>query len=165
MRVANQAEGGEQQQHQAQCAQRHNENDANLGRNVLGETHHVRDFVGQRVDALLKPQNGENNVRKIGHLLNVEHLADGQVDLDAGAHTQSGARFLQKKDGYLAQLLGSDAGWGRSDAYGLHIEVELMLLLRGRRNALDLSAQTVIGQVEVREAQHNGRVCKREEEL
>lgn len=34
-----------------------------------------------------------------------------------------------------------------------------MILLVGRRNALNLSPQAIVGQVEMREAQHDGRIC------
>lgn len=49
-------------------------------------------------------------------------------------------------------------------SYGLHIEEELMILFVGRRNALNLSPQAIVGQVEMREAQHDGRICRGREE-
>lgn len=49
------------------------------------------------------------------------------------------------------------------NTYGLHIEEELMILLVGRRNALNLSPQAIVGQIEMRETQHDGRVCRARE--
>lgn len=97
VRIAYQTECGQQEQDHAQDAQHQYKNHTDFRRNRFSETHQIRYLIRQRIDALLKPQNGEYDVRKIGHLLDVKHLADSQIDLDAGAHAQSGAHFLDDR--------------------------------------------------------------------
>lgn len=45
--------------------------------------------------------------------------------------------------------------------YRLHINKELVLVLIRWRYALDGCAQTIIGQIEMWEAQHYGRICSK----
>lgn len=97
MRIPYQAEGGQQQQKHAQRKEQRNETDAYFGWHRFGEAHQIGHLIGQTIDALLEPQNGEDDVREVGHLLDIEHLTDGQIDLDASTHTQSGAHFLVER--------------------------------------------------------------------
>lgn len=63
---------------------------------MLRKAHQVGDLVGKVVDALLEPKDGKDDVREVGYLLDVKHLANGQIDLDTGAYSQGSSHFLRK---------------------------------------------------------------------
>lgn len=95
MRAAHQAGDGDHQQQATEDVEGDHQDDLGLGRQLRGHLHQLRDLGGQGVGALLEPQDGEDNVREVGHLLDVDHLADGQVDLDTSTGTQRSSHDLE----------------------------------------------------------------------
>lgn len=97
VRTAHQTGHGDDQQQTPEDVEGDHQDDLGLGWQLSGHLHQLSDLGGEGVGSLLEPQNGEDNVREVGHLLDVNHLADGQVDLNTSTGTQCGSHDLEEK--------------------------------------------------------------------
>lgn len=88
---------GHEEQQRPENEERPAEAGVSHRRNRGRQPHQVGHLRGQTVDALLEPDDREDDVGEGGHLFDVDHLGDGQVDLDPSLGAQRRSHQLREK--------------------------------------------------------------------